>query len=103
MGRKVGTGREVVKSVSLPRTCRQSALFIMLPDFPPIRLQARGLIMGPPRPHIGYTLRGWRAGAGGGQFPCGVSVVVETLLLGRGGAFVMRDFKFCIQCRPIAS
>ena len=66
MGRKVGTGREVVKSVSLPRTCRQSALFIILPDFPPIRLQARGLIMGPPRPHIGYTLRGWRAGAGGG-------------------------------------
>ena len=66
-------------------------------DFPPIRLQARGLIMGPPRPHIGYTLRGWRAG-GGGQSPCGVSVVVQKLA---GGAFVMRDFNFCIQCRPI--
>ena len=58
-------GRKGVKSVSIPRTCRQSALFIILHDFPPIRLQARGLIMGPPRPHIGYTLRGWRAGGRG--------------------------------------
>ena len=89
-------GRKGVKSVSIPRTCRQSALFIILHDFPPIRLQARGLIMGPPRPHIGYTLRGWRAG-GGGQSPCGVSVVVDKLA---GVAFVMRDFNFCIQCRP---
>ena len=87
MGWKVGTGREVVKSVSLPRTCRQSALFIILRDFPPIRLQARGLIIGTP-----YRLYLARLEGGGGA--------ISMWRFGGGGKIVTWHL---LQCRPIAS